>query len=126
MSDAKDDIYLKSCDVHVFVFDWYSFPGSNNVLSLWIKFVMIRFYCLILIQFGDDYIKVKKKEVVPLGSQKGDCMCYVHVTALYMSTLQKIKGKFFAKLSGNRVIQGDLYIQGCYIKVWLFDSLHPS
>ena len=63
MSDAKDDIYLKLCNVHVFVFDWYSFPGSSNVLSFWIKFVMIRFHCLILIKFGDGYIQVKKKKM---------------------------------------------------------------
>lgn len=108
MSDAKDDIYLKLCNVHVFVFDWYSFPGSNNVLSFWIKFVMIRFHCLILIQFGDGYnlfiIQVKKKENVHLGSHKGDCVCYIHMTAFYMSTLQKIKGKIFTKLSSARII----------------------
>lgn len=104
MSDAKDDIYLKLCHVHVFVFDWYSFSGSNNVLSFWIKFVMIHFHCLILIQFGDGYIQVKKKENVHLGSDKGDCVCYIHVTAFYVSTLQKIKGKIFTKLSGARII----------------------
>ena len=70
---------------------------------------MIRFYCLILIQFGDGYIKEKKKEVVHLGSHKGDCVYYKHwLTALYMSTLQKIKGNIFAKLSSDRIIQGDL------------------
>ena len=79
---------------------------------------MIRFYCLILIQFGDGYMQVKKKkEVVHLGSHKGDCVCHVHVTALHMSTSQKIKGKFFTKMSSDRIMQGDLYIQGCYIKV---------
>ena len=69
---------------------------------------MIRFHCLILIQFGDGYnlfiIQVKKKENVHLGSHKGDCVCYIHMTAFYMSTLQKIKGKIFTKLSSARII----------------------
>ena len=65
---------------------------------------MIHFHSLILIQFGDGYTQVKKKGNVNLGSHKGDCVCYRNVTAFYMSTLQKIKGKIFTKLSGACII----------------------
>lgn len=32
----------------------------------------------------------------------------------------EIKGKFFRKLSSDRNVQGDHYMQGCYIQVWLY------
>ena len=70
----------------------------------WAFELSLLWFALILIQFGDGYIQVEKKENVHLGSHKGDCVCYIHVTAFYMSTLQKIKGKIFTKLSGARII----------------------
>ena len=90
--------------MYLYLIDTPSLVATIYQLSFWIKFVMIHFHCLILIQFGDGYIQVKKKENVHLGSHKGDCVCYIHVTAFYMSTLQKIKGKIFTKLSGAHII----------------------
>ena len=74
---------------------------------------------LIVIQFVDRYKQVKYSGIEHFGSLKSNRIRYREDTALYRSTLRNTYRNIFGELFSSRSIQGDRYIQGLYILVWL-------